>query len=190
MTQTPDEAALALCAEVEALDKAATAGAWVVPPDDKKWDNRDSDLVSEVHQAALIDERKGCIIGCEYNYSATFGGLLSANEGDAAFIAHTRASAPALAAHVRRLTQERKEWLGRPCQCNPVGSGEEYCNGACYMAERAEAAEAEVKRLNGVLLETAGPLQALIEHRDIEQATQALVGLLRAALAPAPEEKP
>jgi len=34
--------------------------------------------------------------------------------------------------------EETVDLLGKPCKCNPVGSGEEYCNGGCEMREEIE----------------------------------------------------
>ena len=42
--------------------------------------------------------------------------------------------------------EETVDLLGKPCKCNPIGSGEEYCNGGCEMRE-------EIARLRAALEE-------------------------------------
>ena len=47
--------------------------------------------------------------------------------------------------------EETVDLLGKPCKCNPIGSGEEYCNGGCEMREeivRLRAALEEIIEFN------------------------------------------
>jgi hypothetical protein len=46
-------------------------------------------------------------------------------------------------AYTKKL-EETVDLLGKPCKCDPVGSGEEYCNGGCEMRE-------EIEKLTGII---------------------------------------
>ena len=146
MTQTPDAEALALCAEVEALDKAATAGPWQFRGTLVNWHFTQSRIV----------EAAGTAIACPA-------------EPNGEFIAHARTSAPALAAHVRRLHSEVRRYE-TTTYCLYCGTGfaledkeaaanavDEHVRIGCQshpirlVKKRAEAAEAEVKRLREAL---------------------------------------
>lgn len=66
-----------------------------------------------------------------------------------------------------RVQRERDEWMRKfresrsPCQCDPPGSGEEYCNGVCYMKAERDAARAEAKAAQ----EQIARLNEFLRHR-------------------------
>ena len=42
--------------------------------------------------------------------------------------------------------------IHEPCKCDPVGSGEEFCNGGCELREQLAAAQAEIERQRNLLI--------------------------------------
>ena len=43
----------------------------------------------------------------------------------------------------------------KPCKCDPVGSGEEYCNGGCMLRESIKELEDVIFRAKNVLVKLA-----------------------------------